>query len=416
MNLHVHYILLICCSLFWGHALYSIDMAEKHASKGIVHRTNESYPKEESGDMNLGEAEGTGHETTTDEAYNDIYHILQIDDVERKLSKYGLNKQLSFEDLIYSIKNNNSKGIVHTFLTMTYGYLFDDIASIKTMMLEVISVVLIGSIFIHLSTSFGNNFVSENGFYVAYLIITSILLAAFSVSMSMVRQTLQQLIILVQIIAPVYALSMQYLGHSLTATGMYEIITVGIFIVQIIILKFVLPMIQFYVVTAMINNLNKEDMFSKLCSFVQFIIKWILRTAIVVILGLNVIKSLIEPQMDELSKKAISKLIASVPGGGIVSVLTGTFFGAGVIIKNCIGLAGIIIIVGLLLIPLLKTFVMMLLSKLTAVLIQPIGEKRFVDGVETLANGMKLLLQTMACSIVFFILTIAIMAYASQGG
>ena len=64
----------------------------------------------------------------------------------------------------------------------------------------------------------------------------------------------------------------------------------------------------------------------------------------------------------------------------------------------------------------LKTFLMMLTARLTAVIIQPIGEKRFVDGVETLAEGMKLLLMALSCSIVLFVLTIAVMAYASKGG
>lgn len=360
--------------------------------------------------------EQVANDSSLDEAYEEIYTSLGIDEMERELSKNGFQGNLSVKELVQAVQRDNTRGIIHSLIQMIQSYLFHNITSFKALMVEVISVVLLGSIFIHLSNSFGNGFVSENGFYVSYLIITSILLAAFSMSMQMVRQTLQELVILVQIIAPVYALSMQYLGHPLTATGMYELITIGIFIVQIIILKFVLPMIQFYVVTAMINNLNKEDTFSKLCKFIQFVVRWILKTIIVVVAGLNVIKSLIEPQVDELSKHAISKLIASVPGGGIVSVLTGTFLGAGAIIKNCIGVVGIVLIVGLLLIPLLKAFLMMLFARITAVLIQPIGEKRFVEGVETLADGMKLLLQAMASSIVLFVLTIAIMAFASKGG
>ena len=352
----------------------------------------------------------------TAQAYEEICEILQIDEAEHKLKEYGFQQNISFKELIHTVQNGNTNGVVGLFLSRLRDYMFGNINEFRTMMVEVISIVLLGSVFIHLSNSFGNGFVSENGFYVSYLIISSILLTAFSVTLQMVHQTLEQLIILIQIIAPVYAVAMQYLGHPLTATGMYELITIGIFIVQILILKIVLPMIQFYVITSMINHLNKEDMFSKLCKFVQYFVRWILKTLIVFVAGLNVIKSLIEPQMDALSKHAISKLIASVPGGGIVSVLTGTFFGAGAIIKNCIGVAGIILIVGLLFFPILKTFLMMLTARLTAVIIQPIGEKRFVDGVETLAEGMKLLLMALSCSIVLFVLTIAVMAYASKGG
>lgn len=394
-------------------------------SFGIHHNIN--YVQEDTGlvledtglvqeDAGLVQEDAGLVQENDNQAYEEIYEMLEIDEAMHELTKQGVSDNIGFEQLAVMLKNGNTSGIVNVFLSIVYQYLFHNINAFRGMMLEVISIVLLGSIFIHLSTSFGNGFVSENGFYVAYLIITSILITAFSMSMIMVQKTLRQLIILVEILAPVYALAMQYLGKMHTAIGMYELITIGIFVVQIIILKFVLPMIQFYVITSMINNLNKEDTFSKLCKFVQFMVRWILKTVIIFIVGLNVIKSLIEPQMDELSKHAVSKLIASVPGGGIVSILTGTFFGAGAILKNCIGVVGILLIGLVLLIPLLKTFLLMLTAKLTAIIIQPIGEKRFVDGVETLADGMKLLLLAMGSSIVLFVLTIAIMAYASKGG
>ena len=47
-------------------------------------------------------------------------------------------------------------------------------------------------------------------------------------------------------------------------------------------------------------------------------------------------------------------------------------------------------------------------------MIQPIGEKRYVDGVETIAKGNQLLLQVLFSSVVLFMLTIAIVAYSAK--
>jgi hypothetical protein len=49
-------------------------------------------------------------------------------------------------------------------------------------------------------------------------------------------------------------------------------------------------------------------------------------------------------------------------------------------------------------------------------MIQPVGDKRYVEGVETLAKGMVLLLHTIGSSVVLFMLTIAIMSYATNNG
>lgn len=349
-------------------------------------------------------------------ACEQIYDILQLKHVEEELKKQGFSGQISFQALVEAIHQGNGAEVWNRIIELVKGYLFSDVSGNRIFMVELIAVALIGSVFVNLSVSFGSGFISENGFYVSYLIMTSLMLTSFSLMLEMVRSALEHLLALVQIIVPVYALAMNYIGHPATSAGMYEVIMVGIWIVQVLILRFILPMIQFYVIVSLVNHLNKEDSFSKLCTLIRSMVGWMLKTIVVFVAGLNVIKSLLEPQMDVIGRHAISRMITSVPGGGIVSVLTGTFLGAGVIIKNCIGIAGIIMILLFLLVPVFKAFLMMVTARLTAVIIQPIGEKRYVEGVESLATGMKLLLQAMGSAVVLFVLTIAIMAYVSSGG
>ena len=57
----------------------------------------------------------------------------------------------------------------------------------------------------------------------------------------------------------------------------------------------------------------------------------------------------------------------------------------------------------------------MMVVKITAAMIQPVGEKRYVEGIDSLAKGTAMLLKALLSSAVLFILTIAIMAYLSKG-
>ena len=57
------------------------------------------------------------------------------------------------------------------------------------------------------------------------------------------------------------------------------------------------------------------------------------------------------------------------------ALITGTFLRAGVVIKNSIGIAGIIVLGIIALAPVLKTFIIMMLIRITAAMLQPIGEK-----------------------------------------
>ena len=193
---------------------------------------------------------------------------------------------------------------------------------------------------------------------------------------------------------------------------------IGIWLVEAVILGLLIPMIRFYVIVTLVNNLNKEDYFSKMCNLINNLVNWILKTVIFFIAGLNIIKTLIEPHIDMLGKSVVNKVVASLPSGTMMSVLTGTFLGAGIVVKNSIGIAGIILIGLIVVTPVIKTVIVMLIIRVTSVILQPIGEKRYIEGMEGLARGVSLLLLCLFSAVVLFVLTIAIMAFAtnSAGG
>ncbi len=345
--------------------------------------------------------------------YDDIYNILRVNDTEKQLRQANINMDLP--QLLKDIADGNGDDVGEKLVAIGKDALVGDLLLNKELMLQIVIIVLLGSIFVNLASSFGTGFISENGFYITYLIITSIMLASFVSTMDMAYQAIERILVVVKIIVPLYALSMNFVGQTVASAGMYELVMVGIWIVQVIILRFILPMIKFYVIISLINNLNQEDSFSKMGTLVMNIVNWVLKTTVYFILGLNVIKGLIEPQIDAIGRSTVNTLSTIVPGGGIVSALTGTFLGAGAVVKNSIGVAGIIILLGIVMVPIIKILLIMLTVRITSVMIQPIGEKRYVDGVEALAKGNQMLLHTMFSSVVLFLLTVAIVAYSAKG-
>ncbi len=350
----------------------------------------------------------------TDELYMDIYNEIGLNEVQYGINRMGM-EDISFNAIFSGIKNNDFNYVKQSVWKIVKKITVEDILVNKQLIIQLILIALLGSVFVKLSGSFNGSFVSEQGFYVTYLIITSILLSSFLVSLDMVGDAIDSIISFVKIVIPVYALSMSFVGNTVSSVGMYELIMVGIWLVQIVISGVVLPMIKFYVIVSLVNNLNKEDSLSKLCTLVKNIVIWMLKTIVVFIAGLSIIKSLLEPQLDALGKNTINKIVSAIPGGGMGALITGTFLRAGVVIKNSIGIAGIIILGIIALAPVLKTFIIMMLIRVTAAMLQPIGEKRYVNGIETLASGMSLLLKAIGSSVALFMLVVAIMAYASSG-
>lgn len=347
-----------------------------------------------------------------EDTYDMIYDSLKLDGLDNIYKSVNTGAALDINKLYDGIIHGNGEYVAGEILGAVKRGLSGEVVLNKTLMIELVSIVLIGSVFVNISNSFGQGFISENGFYVTYLIMTAIMLTSFSVTMEMVVGTLGVVLNLIRCIIPIYSLSLNYVGHTTQAAGMYQVVLIGVWLVQVIIIRFILPMIKFYVIISMVNNLNKEDSFSKLCELIKSIVTWLLKTIVIFVAGLNLIKSLIEPQLDALGRNTVTRVTQAIPGGSVMSVLTGTFLGAGMVVKNTVGIVGIIVIGIAALIPVVKVILILFTIKLTGALIQPVGDKRYISGFDALGQGITLLLQAVGASVVMFMLTIAIISFS----
>ena len=104
-----------------------------------------------------------------------------------------------------------------------------------------------------------------------------------------------------------------------------------------------------------------------------------------------------------------------IPGiGGIFSGVAETVLGAGTLLKNSIGVAGLVAIVVLCAIPIVKLIIYVLIYKLVAAAIQPISDKRIVNCVSASAEASSLLLQTVFVAAILFEIVITIVAVSTM--
>ena len=353
-------------------------------------------------------------EENTSSIYDAIFEELNLDELERALNQEGVATSMPVSEMVKKQVEGDSKSVFSALLATISQVFFGELQKNKSLLLELVGIVLIGSIFVNLSNSFAGGFISENGFYITYMLMTSLLLTSFSMAYTITLAALDKVLVAVRLLVPAFLLVLQFVGHAATAGGTYNLVLIGIWLIQAVIIRLVLPLIEFYVIVSLVNNLQKEDSFSKLCELVQSLIKWILRTIIIVVVGLNVIKGLLEPQMDRIGKSAVNRALTAIPGS-VVSVLAGTYLACGMIIKNSIGVTGILILSGICLAPVIQLFLLMFTVRITTALIQPMGDKRYVDGTAALAHGIGMLMQALASALVLFIITLAIMTGVTNG-
>lgn len=134
-----------------------------------------------------------------------------------------------------------------------------------------------------------------------------------------------------------------------------------------------------------------------------------------VVLGLNVVQGLIAPARDRLTSGTVGRAAGMIPGvGNAVNGISEILLGSGILIKNSVGAAALLILVLIGLVPLLKILCMAFFYKLTAVLTEPVTDKRIAGCLRGMAEGGILYLKLVLYALALFFLTIAMTAAASS--
>ena len=276
---------------------------------------------------------------------------------------------------------------------------------------SLITISLIAALLTNFSTAFKNNQVAETGFYVTYLLLFGLLISSFIIASRVAADTIGAILDFMKALIPTYLMTVAFTSGSTTSLVYYEAALGLITLVDFILIRLVIPMIDFYIVIMLANNLSKEDMLSRLADLIALGISWLLKSLLAVVIGFSAIKGLIVPVVDQVKRSAFYKASEAIPGiGDAFGSVTETILGAGVILKNSIGVTGLIVIIIITAVPFLKLAVITVIYKAGSAALQPISDKRFIECISATAKSTALLLQTVFVGAVLFMLAITIVA------
>jgi stage III sporulation protein AE len=279
----------------------------------------------------------------------------------------------------------------------------------KDTFVSLITIALIAALFTNLSTAFKNNQVSETGYYVTYLLLFGLLIGSFVVASRIAVTTLESVLDFMRALVPTYFMSVAATAGAASSIMYYEAALMLITFVDILLIKIIIPMIDFYLIIVLANNMSKEDMLSKLAELFSNGIGWILKSMLAAVIGFNTIQGLIVPVVDQVKRSALFRVSESIPGvGDALSGTAQTIFSAGILLKNAIGVAGLIVIITIVAIPFLKLLMVTVVYKVGCAMLQPISDKRFTECISATAKSAAMLLHTVFIGSVLFLLSITI--------
>lgn len=328
----------------------------------------------------------------------------EFDELDRLLRD---KTRVSFRRIYGMLKEGDAEGVARLVAKALADSISYELKTDKELALQMIAVIILGSTFARVSGNMGG-YVSENGFFVSYMILMTLLLGELVMARSVVTDTIGGVTDFMEAFYPMYASSILYATGSATARYSQAVIVLVIYLCQNVILSLLLPLIKGSGIMLLVNSIGREDYFSRLAELMRSIVLWGLKSMFAVITGINVIKCMIAPSMDRISRNGVLQSLGRVSGMASVSSVCSVIISTGEFIKSCMGVTCMIIIIILAVVPMVKLLVIVFTLKCIAALVQPIGDRRYACGVSAMASAVELMLKACGISVMMFVLSIAL--------
>lgn len=320
----------------------------------------------------------------------------------------GARTSVSFSDIYSALSRGDLDSACRSIGKALADSFVYELRSSRVLAIQMIAVIVLGSTFAQVSGNIGE-YVMENGFMVTYMVLVSLLLGDFVVVQNVVIDTIGDVTEFMRAFYPMYASQILYVSGPESAVYSQSVIILVIYICQIGIISFIFPLIKCSGLIALVNNLNKEDNFSRLAELMKKTAGWGLGTMFAVVTGINVVKSMIAPSIDRVSRNGIIRTIGKMSGMSSVSAVFSVMISTGEFIKNCMGMACTVIIVILAAVPMIKILVIVFTLRCISAIVQPVGDSRYAEGVGIMASTAELMLRACGISVMMFVISIAIM-------
>ena len=291
------------------------------------------------------------------------------------------------------------------------GFLYEHLLADREVLFQVVLLVILAALFANFTNVFSGSQAGEASFYIVYMLLLALLIHSFGELSAELSGSLEDLTAFMQALMPSYFLAVTAASGTATAMVFYEMVFGVIYLTQVLLLKPVIPGTQAYVIIELINYLHKEDFLSKLADLLKTILEWTMRTITAVVIGMELIQNMVSPALDSLKRDALGKTAASIPGiGNVINGATEVALGTAVLIRNCLGVMGIVVLVLLGLPPVIKLAMNSLVYKLLAALLQPVSDRRMTGCLSAMGEGCRLLLKVLLTLELLLLITIAILS------
>ncbi len=355
-------------------------------------------------------------ETSNDETIKNQQEEFKIEDFIDESQKYSGE---FFEGIdIGDLLNNAISGEVDnsSIINRIWNLFGSEVGTTIKSLVSILVIIIIHSVLKSVSESLENESIGKIIYYVQYILIVTIIMTNFSDIVKLVQDTANNLVGFMNALVPLLMALMMYTG-SITTSGVLEPII--LFIINFIgnmIETLIIPLVLVFTSLIIISKISDKVQVDKLASFLKSGIVWFLGIVLTIFVGVVSLEGTMLASVDGITAKATKAVVSSaVPVvGKILGDAVDTVLGSGVILKNAVGIVGVIIIIGICIMPIIKLGILTICYKLLGAVTEVIADKKITSLLDQIGDIFKIFLGILSAISVMLIIGTALVLKMSN--
>lgn len=240
----------------------------------------------------------------------------------------------------------------------------------------------------------------------------------FADIISMVKDSIGNMMGFMNSLIPILMTLLVTTGNIVSSGMLQPILLFIITFIGNFVITIIVPIVLISTALGIISKISDNVQIDKITAFLKSGTVWILGIILTLFVSIISLEGSLTSSVDGITAKTTKQVVSgAIPiVGKILGDAVDAVLGCSSIIKNAVGVVGIIIIVGICVIPIIKLAMLTIVYYLGAALCQPIADGKIVKLLDDMGGTFKMLLAIMFSISVMLIIGVTLVLKISNSG
>lgn len=295
-------------------------------------------------------------------------------------------------------------------------YFFYEILYNAKLIGTIILLTVFSTVLHHIQASFEQSTVSKVAYSITYLVLLIIAINSFSVAIDYARDAIQEMINFMVALVPIVLTLLASSGSVISATIFHPLILFLINVIGTLIYKIIFPLIFLSAILFIVSSVSDRFKVNQLAKLIRNVSMGLLGGLLTIFLGVISVQGVTASVTDGVTLKTAKYITGNfIPVvGRMFSDAADTVLGASLLVKNAVGMAGVIILFLIVVFPAIKILTLALIYSFAAAILQPLGDNPIIDTLSMIGKNLLFIFAALASVGLMFFLAISIIITASN--